>query len=157
MALRGVLAVLFYDDEEEPGHLLGDLGEHMLLLLDGIAAVLKVSILLCLKMLVLPVLLGFGLDLATLGVFGASFAQRVQFATHNVLGCLLVHWVLGISFMLVITVSVLQLREVLHPHVLARIIRPQEAHPDLLMTLLEESCTKHARASETRARCPPGR
>ena len=56
MALRGVLATLFYDDEDEPGHLLGDLGEHTLLLLDGIAAVMKVSVLLCLKMLVLPVL-----------------------------------------------------------------------------------------------------
>jgi E3 ubiquitin-protein ligase MARCH6 len=35
---------------------------------------------------------------------------------HQV-GSLLLHWVLGITFMLFVTVSVLQLREVMHPEV----------------------------------------
>lgn len=52
---------------------------------------------------------------------------------------------LGITFMLFVTVSVLQLREVVHPEVLSLIIRPQEPHPDLLGSLLQESGRTHAR------------
>ena len=41
--------------------------------------------------------------------------------------------------MLFVTVSVLQLREVVHPDLLSLVIRPQEPHPDLLGSLLQES------------------
>lgn len=41
--------------------------------------------------------------------------------THQV-GSLLLHWVLGITFMLFVTVSVLQLREVMHPEVCAALL-----------------------------------
>lgn len=47
--------------------------------------------------------------------------------------------------MLFVTVSVLQLREVVHPDLLSLIIRPQEPHPDLLGSLLQESGKTHAR------------
>eukprot|EP00937_MAST-01D_sp_MAST-1D-sp2_P002332 g2332.t1 len=124
---------------------LGSVGTHVLWILEGTAAIMKVSVLLCLKMLVLPVVLGCCIDYATLDLFGTNCLQRVQFGADHVLGWVLLHWVVGISFMLIITVTVLQLREVLHPDLLARIIRPQEAHPDLLMTLLEEPWSKHAR------------
>lgn len=53
--------------------------------------------------------------------------------------------VLGITFMLFVTVSVLQLREVVHPELLSLIIRPQEPHQDLLGSLLQESGRTHAR------------
>ena len=119
--------------------------DHVLWVLDGVKAVIKVTVLLCLKMLLLPVLLGCGIDFATLALFEATVAQRVRFASYHVLCALLLHWVVGISFMLLITVSVLQLREVLHPGVLARIIRPQEMHPDLLMTLLGEPMVRHVK------------
>lgn len=46
--------------------------------------------------------------------------------------------------MLFVTVSVLQLREVVHPDLLSPIIRPQEPHPDLLGSLLQESGRTHA-------------
>jgi hypothetical protein len=119
--------------------------ENLLWVLEGMAAVIKVTSLLCLKMLLLPVMLGGGIDLATLELLDASLHDRVAFSVEHMLGSLLLHWVLGITFMLLVTVSVLQLREVVHPDVLARIIRPQEAHPDLLKTLLGESCVKHGR------------
>ncbi|CAM9995136.1 unnamed protein product, partial [Choristocarpus tenellus] len=47
--------------------------------------------------------------------------------------------------MLFVTVSVLQLREVMHPEILSLYIRPQEPHPDLLGSLLQESGRTHAR------------
>lgn len=115
------------------------------LILDCTAAVVKVGILLFLKMLLLPLLLGVCLDAATLRLFTASAAERVHFTAQNLVGSLLLHWVLGITFMLFVTVSVLQLREVLHPDIFAAIIRPQEPHPDLLGSLLQESGATHAR------------
>jgi len=43
------------------------------------------------------------------------------------------------------TISVLQLREVLHPDFLAKIIRPQEPHMDLINSLVHEGGLLHIR------------
>ncbi|TFJ85721.1 hypothetical protein NSK_003226 [Nannochloropsis salina CCMP1776] len=114
-------------------------------MLECTAAVVKVGVLLFSKMALCPLLLGLWLDAATTQVIGPDHAVRVRFATENLVGALLLHWVAGITFMLFVTVSVLQLREVLHPDILARIIRPQEPQPDLLGSLLQESGLTHAR------------
>jgi E3 ubiquitin-protein ligase MARCH6 len=108
-------------------------------------AIVKVSTLLTLKMVVLPIVLGIGLDFATLDLFQVSPQERIGFIMENMIGSLLIHWVLGITFMLFVTISVLQLREVVHPEILANVIRPQESHPELLRTLLSERSIKHAR------------
>jgi hypothetical protein len=75
----------------------------------------------------------------------STSSDRIHFTAKNLVGSLLLHWVLGITFMLFVTVSVLQLREVLHPDIFASVIRPQEPHPDLLGSLLQESGLTHAR------------
>lgn len=110
-----------------------------------LTAIVKVTTLLMLKMVVLPIILGIGIDFATLHLFNSTAQGRIAFCMQNMVGSLMVHWVLGITFMLFVTVSVLQLREVVHPDILAKVIRPQEDHPDLLRTLLSEKCMKHAR------------
>jgi hypothetical protein len=89
------------------------------------AAVGKVGLLLFLKMLLLPLLLGVCLDLATLTILQESVSSRITYAGGDLFGAISVHWVAGITFMLLVTVSVLQLREVVHPDLFARIIRPQ--------------------------------
>lgn len=103
------------------------------------AAMVKIGILLFLKMLLLPLLIGFSLDIATLDVFENTLEERFTYAEYDMFSAVLLHWVVGITFMLIATVSVLQLREVVHPDLLARIIRPQEPQPDLLGVLLKES------------------
>uniref|UniRef100_H3GM28 RING-type E3 ubiquitin transferase n=1 Tax=Phytophthora ramorum TaxID=164328 RepID=H3GM28_PHYRM len=110
-----------------------------------LTAIVKVSTLLLLKMVILPIILGFGIDFATLHLFMVTAQDRIAFCMQNMICALMVHWVLGITFMLFVTVSVLQMREVAHPDILAKVIRPQEDHPDLLRTLLSEKCMKHAR------------
>ena len=112
---------------------------------DCAVAVMKVCILLFLKMLILPLVLGILVDCATLELFDAKIQSRVQYAGADLFGALLIHWVAGITFMLFVTVSVLQLREVIHPDLLARIIRPQEPQPDLLGNLLKERGFNHAK------------
>lgn len=108
-------------------------------------AIVKVTTLLLLKMVILPIVLGLGIDFATLHLFMVSAQDRIAFCMQNMVGALMIHWILGITFMLFVTVAILQLREVMHPDILAKVIRPQENHPDLLRTLLSEKCVKHAR------------
>jgi E3 ubiquitin-protein ligase MARCH6 len=71
-----------------------------------------VGLLLFLKMLFLPLVLGLWLDAATAPILSATNVDRVRFASENLVGALLLHWVAGITFMLFVTVAVLQLREV---------------------------------------------
>jgi hypothetical protein len=58
---------------------------------------------------------------------------------------MLLHWFVGMSFMLVVTVVVLQLRESLHPDVLAPFIHPPHDDEEMLRLLLLESNATHAK------------
>ena len=129
------------DPAEVRAAVLGSLG----LALRCASAMVKVGLLLFLKMLLLPLLLGVWLDVATLELFDATAQQRIVHAGSDLFGSVLLHWVAGITFMLLVTVSVLQLREVAHPGLLAGIIRPQEPQPDLLGNLLQEGGAVHAK------------
>jgi E3 ubiquitin-protein ligase MARCH6 len=121
------------------------LGQFLSMALDCSGAFVKVGVLLFFKMILLPLVLGVWLDAATLSAFGQSPSARILYAGNDLFSSMLVHWVVGITFMLVVTVSVLQLREVVHPGLLARVIRPQEPQPDLLGNLLNESVATHTK------------
>lgn len=123
----------------------GVVRERFLGVLECAAAIAKVVILLLIKMLFLPLLLGIWLDLATLPLFGKKWSDRIDYAGFDIVGSIFLHWVTGITFMLLVTVSVLQLREVVHPDILARVIKPQEPQPDLLGNLLRESGSTHTK------------
>jgi E3 ubiquitin-protein ligase MARCH6 len=113
--------------------------------LDVTVAIVKVGALLFLKMFLLPILLGIALDASTMPLFGNTLADRIFYAGQDIFSFILLHWVAGITFMLLVTVSVLQLREVAHPDLLAQMIRPQEPHPDLLGNLMHESIGTHSK------------
>ncbi|KAL7513840.1 hypothetical protein ACHAXN_011071 [Cyclotella atomus] len=117
----------------------------LLAAIDCSAAIVKVVVLLFIKMLVLPLSLGLCLDVATLPLFNRTVDDRIVFAGDDLFGSLALHWVTGITFMLLVTVSILQLREVAHPDILARVIRPQEPQPDLLGNLLQENAVTHTK------------
>ena len=132
-------------DEREMDDMIGGLGEQLTVALECLKALTKVGFLLFHKMLLLPLVLGIWLDSATLGLFGSTRLERAVYAGSDLFSSALLHWVVGITFMLFVTVSVLQLREVAHPGILARVIRPQEPQPDLLSNLLHESLATHAK------------
>lgn len=127
----------FMDDEPAGRKFIG--------FLDCIGAIMKVVILLLIKMLFLPLMLGIWLDWATLPLFEKTWSDRIEFAGTDLFGSTVFHWVTGITFMLLVTVSVLQLREVVHPNLLAGVVRPQEPQPDLLGNLLQESGVTHTK------------
>ena len=120
-------------------------GKKLLGILECASAIAKVVLLLFIKMLLLPLLLGVWLDIATLSLFEKTTHDRITYAGGDLFGSIFLHWVAGITFMLLVTVSVLQLREVAHPDILACVIRPQEPQPDLLGNLLQESGITHAK------------
>jgi E3 ubiquitin-protein ligase MARCH6 len=111
--------------------------------LDATVVVVKVGILLFLKMFLLPLMLGLWLDASTMPLLGHEVSRRIAFAGGDIFSFILLHWVAGITFMLLITVFLLQLREVAHPDLLARLIRPQEPQPDLLGNLMHETVSTH--------------
>ncbi len=58
-------------------------------------------------------------------VMGYDVNHWIAFGARNCVGLYALSWVCGITFMLSMTISVLQLREVLHPSIFAKIIKPQ--------------------------------
>ena len=58
--------------------------------------------------------------------------EWVDFIATKIVGSIALTWVLGITYMLTVTLSVLQLREVLHPDILAKGIRPQVSHHHII-------------------------
>jgi E3 ubiquitin-protein ligase MARCH6 len=113
--------------------------------IDVTVAIVKVGVLLFLKMFLLPIVLGIALDASSIGLFHSTLEDRVTFAGRDIFSFILLHWVAGITFMLLVTVSVLQLREVAHPDLLSQMIRPQEPQPDLLGNLMNESVSTHSK------------
>lgn len=109
------------------------------------AMITKVGLLLFHRIFVLPIVLGLAILACLNGFIEYPQGTWIEFVASNLVGFLALAWAMGISFMLTVTLTVLQLREVLHPEVLARVIRPQEAHADLLQSLKHESTLTHAR------------
>jgi len=106
-------------------------------------SVLKVGTLLFVRILCLPILLGSLVMASTNIVMQYSRETWLSFILDNPVGVLAVAWVTGICFMLFVMLCILQLREVLHPRFLGRWVKPQEAHLDLLNSLLTEPIMLH--------------
>jgi len=73
---------------------------------------IKVAFLLVIELGVFPLMCGWWLDVCTRRMFGKSMAQRVQFFVISPLASSLVHWVVGIVYMLHISIFVSLLRGV---------------------------------------------
>jgi E3 ubiquitin-protein ligase MARCH6 len=74
-----------------------------------------------------------------------SLPVVVEWAGNHFIPAVSICWGIGIAYMLCTTISILQLREVLHPDLLAKYIRPQEGQVDLLASLLLEPIHVQAR------------
>lgn len=109
------------------------------------SSILKVGALLFVRIFWLPVIIGCMALFCCNTLFEFTQMDFITLIVENTIGFISIAWVSGISFMLVVTLSVLQLREVLHPDILARRIRPQEAHMDLLNALVNDGGLAHIR------------
>ncbi|KAK4848366.1 hypothetical protein QYF36_012124 [Acer negundo] len=105
----------------------------------------KVAFLLVIELGVFPLMCGWWLDVCTIRMFGKSMSQRVQFFTVSPLASSLVHWVVGIVYMLQISIFVGLLRGVLRNGVLYFLRDPADPNYNPFRDLIDDPVHKHAR------------
>ncbi|XP_074275538.1 putative E3 ubiquitin ligase SUD1 [Silene latifolia] len=106
---------------------------------------IKVAFLLVIELGVFPLMCGWWLDFCTIRMFGKSMAQRVEFFSVSPLASSLVHWVVGIFYMLQISIFVSLLRGVLRTGVLYFLRDPADPNYNPFRDLIDDPVHKHAR------------
>ncbi|KAK2991544.1 hypothetical protein RJ640_016579 [Escallonia rubra] len=106
---------------------------------------IKVAFLLVIELGVFPLMCGWWLDVCTIRMFGRSIAQRVEFFSISPLASSLVHWVVGIVYMLQISIFVSLLRGVLRNGVLYFLRDPADPNYNPFRDLIDDPVHKHAR------------
>lgn len=106
---------------------------------------IKVAFLLVIELGVFPLMCGWWLDICTIRMFGKSMAQRVEFFSVSPLASSLVHWVVGIFYMLQISIFVSLLRGVLRNGVLYFLRDPADPNYNPFRDLIDDPVHKHAR------------
>ncbi|KAL3614233.1 putative E3 ubiquitin ligase sud1 [Castilleja foliolosa] len=106
---------------------------------------IKVAFLLVIELGVFPLMCGWWLDVCTIRMFGKSISQRVEFFSVSPLASSLVHWVVGIVYMLQISIFVSLLRGVLRNGVLYFLRDPADPNYNPFRDLIDDPVHKHAR------------
>ncbi|KAL6964026.1 putative E3 ubiquitin ligase sud1 [Sarracenia purpurea var. burkii] len=106
---------------------------------------IKVAFLLVIELGVFPLMCGWWLDICTIRMFGKSIAQRIEFFSVSPLASSLVHWVVGIVYMLQISIFVSLLRGVLRNGVLYFLRDPADPNYNPFRDLIDDPVHKHAR------------
>lgn len=83
---------------------------------------LKVFLFLSIEYTVIPHLIGWILDLVTLSVFSSTIQSRLRFFHQNPLICLIIHFVIGLSFTVHVAIVVSELRKVIQPQYLTKFL-----------------------------------
>ncbi|GLT60425.1 hypothetical protein SLA2020_331920 [Shorea laevis] len=105
----------------------------------------KVAFLLVIELGVFPLMCGWWLDFCTVKMFGKSISHRYQFFLVSPLASSLVHWVVGIVYMLQISIFVSLLRGVLRNGVLYFLRDPADPNYNPFRDLIDDPVHKHAR------------
>ncbi|XWS68048.1 hypothetical protein CRYUN_Cryun04dG0056900 [Craigia yunnanensis] len=106
---------------------------------------IKVAFLLVIELGVFPLMCGWWLDVCTIRMFGKSMSQRVQFFSVSPLASSLVHWVVGIVYMLQISIFVSLLQGILRNGVLYFLRDPADPNYNPFRDLIDDPVHKHAR------------
>ncbi|XP_038725616.1 probable E3 ubiquitin ligase SUD1 isoform X2 [Tripterygium wilfordii] len=106
---------------------------------------IKVAFLLVIELGVFPLMCGWWLDVCTIRMFGKTMAQRVQFFYISPLASSALHWVVGIVYMLQISIFVSLLRGVLRNGVLYFLRDPADPNYNPFRDLIDDPVHKHAR------------
>ncbi|XP_031479417.1 probable E3 ubiquitin ligase SUD1 [Nymphaea colorata] len=105
----------------------------------------KVAFLLVIELGVFPLMCGWWLDICTIKMLGTTVAQRVEFFSVSPLASSLIHWAVGIVYMLQISIFVSLLRGVLRNGVLYFLRDPADPNYNPFRDLIDDPVHKHAR------------
>ncbi|KAL5713997.1 RING-type E3 ubiquitin transferase [Ranunculus cassubicifolius] len=106
---------------------------------------IKVAFLLVIELGVFPLMCGWWLDVCTLRMLGRTIPQRVEFFSIAPLASSLLHWIVGIVYMLQISIFVSLLRGVLRNGVLYFLRDPADPNYNPFRDLIDDPVHKHAR------------
>ncbi|KAH7425122.1 hypothetical protein KP509_11G040700 [Ceratopteris richardii] len=109
-----------------------------------VITMVKVTFLLLVELGLFPLLCGWWLDICTLSMLGGTMASRLTFFWASPLTGSLLHWLVGIAYMLYISLFVSLLREVLRPGVLHFLRDPADPNYNPFHDLVEDPIHKHA-------------
>ncbi|KAD2394342.1 hypothetical protein E3N88_41319 [Mikania micrantha] len=110
-----------------------------------LVTMIKVAFLLVVELGVFPLMCGWWLDICTIRMFGKSIVQRVEFFSVSPLASSLIHWAVGIVYMLQISIFVSLLRGVLRNGVLYFLRDPSDPNYNPFRDLIDDPVHKHAR------------
>ncbi|OVA15638.1 zinc finger protein [Macleaya cordata] len=105
----------------------------------------KVAFLLVIELGVFPLMCGWWLDVCTVKMLGKTISQRVEFFSISPLASSLIHWIVGILYMLQISIFVSLLRGVLRTGVLYFLRDPADPNYNPFRDLIDDPVHKHAR------------
>jgi E3 ubiquitin-protein ligase MARCH6 len=108
-----------------------------------VAQGLKLALLLALELGAFPVFAGLWLDLCVLPLTASSVWQRGELLAKAPLISAIMHWVIGVGFVLAFTFLVCVLREVLRPGALPFIKDPTNPERNPVREMLDEPLLKH--------------
>ncbi|XP_078431028.1 RING/U-box superfamily protein [Wolffia australiana] len=105
----------------------------------------KVAFLLVIELGLFPLMCGWWLDICTIKMLGTTMSRRVEFFSISPLSSSLIHWIVGIIYMLQISIFVSLLRGVLRNGVLYFLRDPADPNYNPFRDLIDDPVHKHAR------------
>ena len=118
---------------------------HIMDAIEHVYIFLKVAFLLSVELGVFPMCTGCWLDICTLGLVDAKFSDRADALKEAPAMFLALHWLVGIIYMLYISLFVSLLRETLRPQLFWFLRDPDDPDFHPFRDLVEESLCRHAR------------
>jgi len=110
-----------------------------------IATIVKILVLILFEFGIFPFGCGWWLDICTLDLVGGTLDSRLNFCRTVPWLCTAGHWLLGIVFMVQISLFVSLLREVLRPELLWFLRNPDDPDFHPFRELVEKPLSRHAR------------
>jgi E3 ubiquitin-protein ligase MARCH6 len=105
----------------------------------------KVTAVLFMQLGVFPVLCGFWLDFCSLELFGSDVDSRHAFLDGAFMTCVLLHWLVGLIYMLYVSLFVSIMREFLRSDVLWFLRNPDDPDYHPFRELVQEPLWIHGR------------
>ncbi|KAI3803707.1 hypothetical protein L1987_31867 [Smallanthus sonchifolius] len=138
----GTVAVIRYSKGEPMGRFYGivesipSLFKQILTAMKHLMTMIKVAFFLVVELGGFPLMCGWWLDICTIRMFGKSISLRVDIFSEYPFVCSLIHWSVGIVYMLLLSIFVSLLRGVLRNGVLYFLQEPAEPNYTPLYLLL---------------------
>lgn len=110
-----------------------------------VATFVKIVVLILFEFGIFPLGCGWWLDICTLDLFGGTLESRLSYCNESPWICTAGHWLMGIVYMVHISLFVSLLREVVKPELLWFLRNPDDPEFHPFRELVEKPLSRHAR------------